>query len=161
MGPINVKASMAAVAVLAVGWLACSSLDSDLWGYYRDQLAEGRALWSAHAGTAYTMRYEEYCSCGTAIGPVLIDVDADGAITAVTDMASGEAMPQEQWSDAWTVEGLFDLLEEAIRQEVARYEANFDPTDGFPTSGAIDYEHATAGDEINFRITELTWPVNP
>lgn len=160
MRPRTVKASVLAV-LLATGTLACSSLDSDLWGYYRDQLSHGRTLWSAHAGSAYTMRFEEYCSCGTAIGPVFIDVDADGAITGVTDVASGEAVPQAEWGDAWTVEGLFGLLDDAIRQEVARYEAHFDPTDGFPASGAIDYEHAVAGDEINFRITSVTWPVSP
>jgi hypothetical protein len=158
MGPRKGMAS-ALAALLAVGAMACSSdLDTDLWSFYRDQLTEGRALWSQHAGAAYTMRYEEYCSCGTDVGPVFIEVDATGAITAITDAVSGEAMPEAEWSDAWTVEGLFDRLDEAISQRVASYEARYDGTDGYPTSAAIDYEHATSGDEVNFRITQVTWP---
>ena len=73
-------------------------------------------------------------------------------------MTCRSAVPSDRWSSWRPVEGLFDLVQDAIDRNAARLEATFDPATGFPGSFAADYDLAVADEELAFTAGGL-WPV--
>ena len=75
-----------------------------------------------------------------------------GAIVSVESVATGA--PQDP-AFYYTVEGLFDLLEDSIDQSVASLSASYDSGLGYPTSGYIDRNQMIADEELGFQSSNL------
>ncbi|MBT5773744.1 MAG: hypothetical protein HOH95_05130, partial [Dehalococcoidia bacterium] len=55
-----------------------------------------------------------------------------------------------------TIDGLFNLIEEAIDQRAAAINVTYHPTLGYPLDAYIDYDLRIADEELGFTIHQLT-----
>jgi hypothetical protein len=114
------------------------------------------ARWRAAGIVDYEIDYGRYCFC-------LPPSDArvvvhDGAIVAVHDPRSGEEIENPFPGNAFafnSVDGVFDVIAEAITVPATTLLVDYHPELGYPTQVAIDYYAGVADDEISIRITAL------
>ena len=83
------------------------------------------------------------------IGPFSVTVQ-NGEILSAT--REGETVDTDR---VLTVDGLFDVLADAYRQDAHRIEVDYDPIRGYPTSFFIDYDEHTADEELGFTVKDL------
>ena len=136
-----------AIATTAL-WIA--RCDGEARAEYDEQdLARARARWEAAGPSSYTMEIDVR---GARSAHHVIEV-RDGTVVAMT--TDGEAVPERVWP-AWSVEGLFAILDDELRygkERAARGEATplllaaFDPGTGAPTSFLRHEQGATRGQE--------------
>ena len=89
------------------------------------ELDRNRELWQNAALTNYGFALEQLCFCGeTARGPVRLQV-VGGVATSRTYVSSGEAVPAVFEESFPTVEGLFDILRDAIDRDAFRIDVTY------------------------------------
>ena len=72
-----------------------------------------------------------------------------GVITGVTELASEVAHDPELFR---TVDGLFDLVQDAYNRNAHEVQVEFDPSRGYPTRIWIDYVLMITDEEIGFTL---------
>ena len=82
------------------------------------------------------------------MGDVRVTVQ-DGVITGVTELASEVAHDPELFR---TIDGLFDLVQDAYDQSAHEVQVDFDPGRGYPTRIWIDYVEMMADEEMGFTL---------
>lgn len=97
------------------------------------ELAVGRARWAMVAPAAYTVVISRSCEClEPAVGPVLITVRNGVAQSRqYTRTGAPVATSGADWFP--TVEGLFAVIDAAIRDGIQPIQVSYDPTLGYPT----------------------------
>ena len=116
----------------------------------RDSLVQDaqahRAAWRARHIADYQIRVAVGCFCPWPSSPGVLDV-RNGRAVALRD-SSGRATPlREPWS-AYTVEGMFDLIESAARKDDV-IEVSYD--------ACFDYPTAIRGDAKVGRVDDWFW----
>ena len=112
-------------------------------------LADARAAWAAGGVNAYRVVFVRSCECSHVVaGPWTVEV-RDGRVVAA-ESAEGEI---EQAVEPRTVDGFFDVLDEAFAADVAAVRFRYDPTTGLPLSLFVDYVAEMADDELSIRVT--------
>lgn len=114
---------------LTIGAAACGA--DSLTG--PEGLALARARWSERGPSSYTVTVSRACECPVeTMGPVEITVH-NGVVTARKYSQTGQDVAQ-QWAFVFpAVEGLFQIVDDAIKANTRPFEAKFDATLGFPT----------------------------
>ena len=112
-----------------------------------NDLAEYRALWEAQGLTDYTFDVRRVCYCQF-VGDVRVTVK-DGVITGVTELASEVARDPDTFR---TINGLFDLVQDAYDRNAHEVKVEFDPSRGYPTQIWIDYVRMIADEEMGFTL---------
>ena len=112
-----------------------------------NRLGEQRALWAAQVLTDYTFDVTKVCYW-LCMGDVRVTVK-DGVITGVTELASEVARDPDTFR---TINGLFDLVQDAYNRNAHEVHVEFDPSRGYPTQIGIDYVLIIADDEIDFTL---------
>jgi hypothetical protein len=82
------------------------------------------------------------------VGDVRVTVK-DGVITGVTELASEVARDPEIFR---TIDGLFDLVQDAYARDAHEVQVEFDPSRGYPTRIWIDYVLMVADEEMGFTL---------
>ncbi|HOX42319.1 MAG TPA: DUF6174 domain-containing protein [Myxococcota bacterium] len=119
----------------------------------RDLLEQSRDLWHSQAPTGYRYDFTWNCFCEPGFtGPVVVHVQA-GAVTSVTYQADGAAADP---TDYRTIEGLFELIGDAIDRDAHEVRVTYDATRGYPTSAYLDYEEFAVDEEMGFSASNLT-----
>ena len=119
-------------------------------------LVEAQARWAGLNLGDYDFRMSWQCFCDSDFrAPVDLEVRGgeitggvyapDSALTTVVDLSRYE-----------TVDGLFDLIADAIAQEAHSIQATYHPEHGYPESVFIDYSLHTVDEESGFAITKVT-----
>jgi len=109
------------------GVLSAAERDSAL-----KDVAIRRAAWRARGITSYRVRVAAGCFCPWPSTPAVLEV-RNGAPVALHDTLGKRFGPvREPWS-AYTVERMFDQIEQAVKQSDI-VEAKYDPCYGYPTS---------------------------
>jgi len=137
--------TLVALAVLAAS--AC--------GPHADEarrLADARRIWG-DGPAAYSFNFRWGCFCSADFTDTVRVTVTNHAITDVTSLATGIAVPKEKWSFWMPVEGLFDLIDEAITRPAEVLEVQFDASTGFPLSFSADYSRQIADEERSFTAT--------
>ncbi|MDQ6886552.1 MAG: DUF6174 domain-containing protein [Gemmatimonadota bacterium] len=100
-------------------------------------LAAARARWTKLAPAAYTITLYRSCECLAEMsGPVEVAVRS-GAGVSRRYVQSGAAVAP-QYADLFlTVEGLFAIIDAAVRDGMRPLDARYDATLGYPTRVAI------------------------
>ncbi len=112
-----------------------------------NDLADYRTLWEAQRLTDYTFDVVRNCYC---LGRADVRVTVkDGVITGVTELASEVAHDPELFR---TIDGLFDLVQDAYDQNAHEVQVDFDPGRGYPTRIWIDYVEMMADEEMGFTL---------
>ncbi len=101
----------------------------------------------------YTLRVE--CFCGFGPRPVDIFVVGDSVVSRRFH-DDGSIVPESIRGVYPTIDGLFAIINEAIRQRPYRLDVTYDRSRGFPTLIDIDYERGMADDEIRRVATSFS-----
>jgi hypothetical protein len=113
------------------------------------ELAVGRARWAMVGPASYSVVVGRACEClDAAAGPVFISV-RNGVVQSRQYTRTGAAVTSMR--DDWfpTVEGLFAVIDAAIRDGIMPLDVSYDPTLGYPTRVFIG-ETATDGGEAYY-----------
>jgi hypothetical protein len=145
-----VRGVLASVLVLGAG---CGTTGpSDPLERERERLEQARARWRSQDILDYSFTFRRSCFCApSALEPAVVTVHR-GEIVSVQRAADGA--PQDPAS-YYTIEGLFDLLQDAIDQGAASLSATYDSALGYPTSAYIDRSEMIADEELGFQATDL------
>jgi hypothetical protein len=114
---------------LALGVGACrSSVTAPV-----SELAAARVRWSSVAPPAYSVVITRSCEClQAAVGPVLVTV-RNGVAQSRQYTQTGAPVTITMSERFPTVEGLFAVIDAAIRDGVQPMQVTYDPTLGYPT----------------------------
>ena len=112
-----------------------------------NHLGEQRALWASQDLTDYTFDVTKVCYW-LCMGDVRVTVK-DGVITGVTELASEVARDPETFR---TIDGLFDLVQDAYDRDAHEIQVEFDPGRGYPTRIWIDYVEMMMDEEMGFTL---------
>lgn len=141
--------------MVAVSCVAVASCDSQGPGIaFLEELSRSRARWSSVGPSDYTYAVERHCFCGFAVTPVRVTV-SDGVVTERRFVESGELIPAEIDVLFPSVDGLFEVLFDAVERDAYSIKATFDPDTGVPLVIAIDYEFNVSDEELGFLVTEV------
>lgn len=132
--------------------LACSVFDPD--SDPRDELRDSLRRWSNQGYSSYEYTFQRTnCEClPEATRPYLIRV-AGNEVVDVRDALTGDPPPVTFMP--MTVEGLFALIDDAIRRDAYTLSVEYDRVAGYPTMILIDYEKQVADDELTIHATSL------
>lgn len=118
----------------------------------RDQLEQARAQWRSVGVTSYTYVYRRSCFCAPgSTEPMSITV-VGNAIQSVVRISDGARQDPALFD---TIDGLFELLKDALDGDPAQFRADYDPSRGYPTSAYIDRDSRIADEELGFTATDL------
>ena len=123
---------------------------SDSMGPDRLRLVEQRELWESQALRDYSFEVQRLCFC-----PVRERVRVrvvDGAVAGAVDLVAGEELGGDEVRWYLSIDGLFDLLDDAYSQGAHRIEVDFHASQGHPTHLWIDYHENIADEELGFTL---------
>ena len=116
-----------------------------------DDLSENRQRWERAGASNYEFAYSVYCFCGLTRDyhqPFLVVVRAD-TVSAVLDLetrepvvhvVTGEQISPSYFAFLLTIDGLFEVIEQAIERDYHKREVVYDRVLGYPVSIDIEYE---------------------
>lgn len=138
---------------IAVAWLvlfgACSSSSTGP----ADSLAAARARWARNAPTAYSYTIQRSCECvAETSGPVRVVV-RNGIVESRQYVSSGASVAAQYAPIFPAVEGLFSIIDDAIKNGTKPLTTRYDPTLGYPTRIALG---DPAVDAPLYLISDLT-----
>jgi hypothetical protein len=117
------------------------------------RLDQARAQWRAQAIADYTYVFSRGCFCVEEYRePVTVTVRG-GAIASVVSVAGGVARDPAGYS---TVEGLFDLVQDAIDEDADQIRTEYDPARGYLASAYLDLSERIADEEISVEARSFT-----
>jgi hypothetical protein len=135
--------------------LQASAGCSDPLGPEQEALDANRDRWAAAALADYRYTLREFCFCGPeTLRPVVIEV-RDGQVASATYEDDGTAVVEPRLGQLRTVDGLFDVVQDAIDRDAHSLDASYDPTLGYPTSAQIDYIEFAVDEEYGFAASAL------
>jgi hypothetical protein len=121
------------------------------------ELNLARRRWAQQQPHAYTLTVSRSCECLPEMsGPVVVVV-RDGQVESRHYVSSGEPVTSTYAGLFPIVEGLFALIDEALRQDAAKLDVDYDPTLGYPVRIAIDRDATMVDDEVTYNA-ELRTP---
>lgn len=150
---MNTRPAFLAAVPLAVMALlsGCSDLGPDENQLAKD-IALHREIWEGKRPSAYTYEVLRGCNCSEeGQGPVWVRVQGTTVLSRVYS-ASGEPVPSTLAGVFPSVDGLFDLLEEAVRVDAWSISVSWHPERGYPISLFVDYEGSSINDEVGYTI---------
>lgn len=128
----------------------CGILEPD--GEARSDLEVNRARWEEVRPQSYSMVLTRLCFCApVGIGPVRIQVVGTTAVERVY-VDSGEPVSESLAPHFPTVDGLFDVLEDALDRDAHQIRVTYDEDTGIPVDLWIDYEANVADEELGYQV---------
>jgi hypothetical protein len=121
-----------------------------------DELARNRARWAAEGFGTYEFGFRRFCFCpDEALAPVQIEV-AGSAVVAVID-ALGQPVDSLAVARYFTItiDSLFGVVEHAIEVHAYRLSVRYNAQFGYPELILVDYDAATADEELGFSASLL------
>ncbi|MDX1494696.1 MAG: DUF6174 domain-containing protein, partial [Longimicrobiales bacterium] len=102
------------------------------------ELDRNRFRWQLLGIDSYRYAVERICYCGLA-GPVRVTV-LDGTVESRVFVESGDTVPPEGAGSYPSVDGLFEVILDAIQRDAFRIDVTYAPDTGVPLDIFIDYE---------------------
>ena len=124
-----------------------------------EEIASNRAVWAAQRPQSYVYELERLCFCGEeARGPVLVTV-VGGQVVEQTYSADDTPVPSN-FADLFpAVDGLFDILVDAVDRDAHEVRVTWDVSTGIPGDFWIDYIEMAVDEEVGYRV--VTFPASP
>ena len=142
---------LSAIALLASA-TGCGVLDPNDDGP-RSDLELNRQRWEQVRPASYTMVLRRLCFCApSGIGPVRVQVVGTTATERVY-VDSGEPVSAGLAPYFPTVDGLFDVLVDAMDQDAHQIQVTYDGDTGIPVDIWIDYQANLADEEQGYEVT--------
>lgn len=148
------RISRIAMALLATPLLATLTACGGATGPERE-LTAARALWAQREPASYSISVARWCECLPEMsGPVVVTV-RDGLVESRHYATTGAPVPPTYADLFPSVDGLFERIEAARHQPVARLDVRYDPAFGYPVRIAIDEDAVMADDEVTYDAKDL------
>ena len=144
---------VAALATLAL-LTGCSVVEPEPWDDRQIDLERARARWAEADPGSYRYDFFQGCFCAAPVGHFVVTV-TDGVVTAAVTEHDGEPVSDATLDGLPTVEGLFDVVDGAIRAEVDGYRVGYHPDHGFPTVIDLDRDERAIDDELRIEAGGL------
>lgn len=141
-----------AVLALVLAGGGCDILDPNDNGPLTD-LEVNRQRWEQVRPESYSMVLQRLCFCTEAgLGPVRIQVVGTTATERVY-VDSGDPVPETLAPFFPTVDGLFDVLVDAMDRDAHQIQVTYDGDTGIPVDIWIDYQANVADEEQGYQVT--------
>ena len=142
------------VGILLTSVLACNNAEPDpRLARAQVELDRHRTLWEQTRSSDYTYEYNVLCFCPDSFGQAVKVTVTNGEIESVVYVVSGEYgksgdPPVVVGSPRYhSIESLFDLVQDAITNEVDQLTVSYDSKFGYPTNVELDYSSNSIDDE--------------
>ena len=112
-----------------------------------------KANWQQQSITCYQITSQIVCFCPSTDN-ISVTISND-QITEAFYETTGVYLTDQELSWLKTVNEHFDIIEDAIREDVFSLNVEYDPTFSYPTIISIDYIKNVAVDEITYRLSNL------
>ncbi len=120
-----------------------------------DDLVTARAQFSETLHGSYRFTWRRSCECSQeSTSPIRITVQ-NGQIIQAVNVETEQAVSADTLSSLETIEGVFDMVEDAYNEDAASIHVSYDPTQHFPTTVSIDYDLNIADEEFSLQITDV------
>ena len=139
------------VAALALSVGACEYALGPKGGRARD-LERARDRWRREAPRDYRYDFELHCFCGADLDRPVTVVVRNGAVYDAFYVDDGRPVPTAYLQYYRTIDGLFEVIGDAINRRADYIDVEYDSRYGYPRFADIDYERRTTDDEIYFRV---------
>jgi hypothetical protein len=118
-------------------------------------LSRNRRLWDAQQVDDYRYVARRNCFCPMeVVSPVVVEV-RDGEIASIHYQESGEPVAVT-YAGLWLpMEGVFDIIQDAIDQEAVEVNVGYDAEFGFPRQIGIDYSENVVDEELGYIVEEF------
>lgn len=121
-------------------------------------LAVAQARWADQGPASYRFTVMRSCECLPEMsGPAVVTVGS-GAIASRHYLSTGAVVPSTYAAFFPSIDGLFEIIEAARREDVGRLDVTYDPTYGYPTRIAIDGDGVVGNDD---EVTYQVWDFEP
>lgn len=114
----------------------------------QEELDANRRVWLAGGFDRYRVTVQRICFCGFDVTRRMeVEVDA-GVVVAVRDAQTGTPVAPELEELYPSVEGLFDVVQDALDRDAHRVTVLYDVTFGYPREISIDYLEFAIDEEL-------------
>ncbi len=138
--------------------LAAGCSDQGPEATLRREIQQNRALWDAHRPETYTYNVQVLCFCPmTPLGGVVVRVSGT-QVLGRTYAETGDAVDPVGADSYPSVDGLFQILEDAVNRDAAHISVTWDPDTGVPLDFFIDYQEQVADEELGYRVLAVPSP---
>jgi len=116
----------------------------------QEALMEAKDLWIGSDIVAYELGFTRQCFCIEEYRAPYVSIVDSGTIVSVLEATNGTMIDpnSDLFFDAYSVEILFDKIQEALDGNAYEIRVDYDTTFGYPTSLYIDYEAIMADEEF-------------
>ena len=117
------------------------------------ELTRNLARWQESRPASYVYALERLCFCaGFGVARVTVE-DAEVIDVAWVD-PEAQGAQQPSANEFPSVDGLFEILAEAMGRDAHVIEVTYDPVSGVPMEFFIDYVEHAVDEELRMRVTE-------
>jgi len=117
------------------------------------ELNRNRALWSEAAISNYQYTYRRSCFCPEQEDVVVLV--ADGAVSEAFYSLSGTYLTDEELAYIYTIDELFDIIQEAITAHVTYLYTTYHSELGYPENIYIDRSSQIADEEMGHYVMDF------
>lgn len=119
----------------------------------RVDIERARTVWADQTDGTYAFDLFHSCFCVYA-GDFRVNV-VDYEIVSIIGVPRGEAVPETHFDYMYSIEQMFDLVEDARRRDADVVEVEFSDR-GFPVRINLDYSVNVADDELYMEVGNVT-----
>ena len=121
----------------------------------QSEFTENMDKWQSKGIKDYQFAFQWSCFCTEEfVAPVIVSI-RNGEIDAIVSSEDGRAVDESRFREYRTVEGLFDLIQEAIDQKAHKITVTYNSELGYPEEAQIDYQEFLADEEKTFSAADL------
>jgi hypothetical protein len=122
----------------------------------RDLLERNRRRWAENAPANYHFVFQRVCFCPLEIVSPVEVVVRGGVVVSRTYVQTGQPVTTQHTALFPAIEGVFDVIVDALDRGADRLEVTYDGRYGFPTDATFDYVLNAVDDELAFRVRSFT-----
>lgn len=119
----------------------------------QSQLEKNERLWAASAIDGYQYTINTSCFCFPEEDVVVLVVD--GEVDSAFYTPSGVSLNSDRLAATRNIEGLFDLIENAITDDIDDLEVEYDETFGYPLRINIDISQQASDGGVTYIIFDF------
>lgn len=135
-----------------IAFHGCGLLGSSRHEDIQRELNRNRRQWEAQAIQNYRYVGRRGCYCpGEVVDPVVVEVRS-GQITSLTYQQSDESVGPT-YAGLWPpLDGVFEIVQDAVDREAAGIDVQYHAELGFPRSISIDYMEHAVDEELTYSV---------
>lgn len=118
-----------------------------------DELSSQRRIWQNYNSGTYSFVLTRSCFCAYA-GEFQLFVEDNELTNIIPPWDDLEGVPREDWGIFLTIDGIFDLIQDAYSGKAARVTVDYSEH-GYPATADIDYIENALDDELFLGVTDL------